>query len=38
MLRQVATVPRQELVKLHGMGPKALRILEESLADGLKLE
>ncbi len=30
-LRQVAGVPRSDLAKLHGMGPKALRILEEEL-------
>jgi predicted flap endonuclease-1-like 5' DNA nuclease len=37
-LRQVADVPRKELAALHGMGPKALRILDEALAEhGLKL-
>ena len=37
-LRQVADVPRQELADLHGMGPKALRIIEEALAEhGLEL-
>jgi hypothetical protein len=37
-LRQVADVPREELAKLHGMGPKALRILDEALAEhGLEL-
>jgi predicted flap endonuclease-1-like 5' DNA nuclease len=37
-LRQVADVPRNELAALHGMGPKALRILDEALAEhGLKL-
>ena len=37
-LREVADVPRQELANLHGMGPKALRIIEEALAEhGLEL-
>jgi predicted flap endonuclease-1-like 5' DNA nuclease len=37
-LRQVADVPREELAKLHGVGPKALRIIDEALAEhGLKL-
>lgn len=37
-LRQVADIPRKELAELHGMGPKALRILDEALAEhGLKL-
>ena len=37
-LRQVADVPRHELAGLHGMGPKALRIIEEALAEhGLEL-
>jgi predicted flap endonuclease-1-like 5' DNA nuclease len=37
-LREVADVPRQELADLHGMGPKALRIIEEALAEhGLEL-
>ena len=31
-LRQLAGVPRSELEKLHGMGPKALGILEAALA------
>jgi predicted flap endonuclease-1-like 5' DNA nuclease len=31
-LRQLAGVPRAELAKLHGMGPKALRIIEDNLA------
>jgi hypothetical protein len=30
-LRQLAGVPRSDLAKLHGMGPKALRIIEEEL-------
>jgi hypothetical protein len=30
-LRQLAGVPRSDLAKLHGMGPKALRIIEEHL-------
>lgn len=37
-LRQLAGVPRAELAKLHGMGPKALRIIEDNLAEhGLSL-
>ena len=32
-LRQLAGVPRAELAKLHGMGPKALRIIEDNLAE-----
>jgi len=37
-LRQLAGVPRGELAKLHGMGPKALRVLEEALEEhGLSL-
>jgi hypothetical protein len=37
-LRQLAGVPRSELEKLHGMGPKALGILEAALAEhGLSL-
>jgi len=37
-LRQVADVPRRELADLHGMGPKALRIIEDALAEhGLEL-
>ena len=32
-LRQVAHVPRQELVALHGVGPKALAIIEQALAE-----
>ena len=37
-LRQVADVPREELAKLHGMGPKALRIIDAALAEhGLEL-
>jgi hypothetical protein len=37
-LGQLADVPRAELVKLHGMGPKALSILEEALSHhGLRL-
>jgi 3-deoxy-D-arabino-heptulosonate 7-phosphate (DAHP) synthase len=30
-LRQLAGVPRTELAKLHGMGPKALGIIEAAL-------
>ncbi len=37
-LRQVSEHPRAELAALHGMGPKALSILEASLAEvGLQL-
>ena len=37
-LRQLAGASRAELAKLHGMGPKALRILDEALAEhGLRL-
>ena len=37
-LRQLAGVPRAELARLHGMGPKALRIIEDNLAEqGLRL-
>ena len=32
-LRQLAGVPRVELAKLHGMGPRALGILEAALAE-----
>ncbi len=31
-LRQLAGVPRAELAELHGMGPKALRTIEDALA------
>jgi hypothetical protein len=38
-LRQLANTPRAELSKLHGMGPKALRILEQALEEhGLRLK
>ena len=30
-LRQLAGVPRAELAKLHGVGPKALGIIEAAL-------
>jgi predicted flap endonuclease-1-like 5' DNA nuclease len=37
-LRQLAGVPAADLKKLHGMGPKALRVLPEALeAQGLSL-
>ena len=37
-LDQLAGVPRTELAALHGMGPTALRIIEEALArHGLRL-
>ena len=32
-LRHVVNIPRQELAALHGMGPKALAIIEEALAE-----
>ncbi len=32
-LSQLAGVSRRELQQLHGMGPKALRLLEEALAE-----
>jgi hypothetical protein len=31
-LGQLANVPAAELKKLHGVGPKALRLLQEALA------
>lgn len=38
-LRQLAGIPRSELMPLHGIGPKALRIIEEQLEQhGLALE
>jgi predicted flap endonuclease-1-like 5' DNA nuclease len=38
-LAQLAGVSRAELAKLHGMGPKALRIIDEALArHGLSLD
>jgi hypothetical protein len=37
-LGQLAGVPRATLAALHGVGPKALRILDEALAaHGLRL-
>ena len=37
-LQQLAGVPRPELERLHGVGPKALRILEKELENrGLSL-
>lgn len=37
-LEQLAGVPERELAQLHGVGPKALRILREALAEhGLRL-
>ncbi|MFF3855904.1 helix-hairpin-helix domain-containing protein [Micromonospora sp. NPDC002575] len=32
-LRELAGVPRAELAKLHGMGPKALGIIQNSLEE-----
>lgn len=38
-LSQLAGVPVADLKKLHGMGPKALRIIQEALAErGLSLQ
>jgi hypothetical protein len=38
MLRQLDGVSRNDLAALHGVGPKALRILQEALAEhGLSL-
>ena len=38
-LSELAGVPRSELASLHGVGPKALRMLEQALADhGLELK
>ena len=37
-LQQLAGVPTSELERLHGVGPKALRILQEALENrGLSL-
>jgi hypothetical protein len=37
-LKQLAGVPVAELKRLHGMGPKALRVLQEALEQqGLSL-
>lgn len=37
-LRQLAGVPVSELSKLHGVGPKALRLIEQALEEhGLAL-
>ena len=37
-LSQLAGVPAAELAKLHGVGPKALRLLQEALQErGLSL-
>jgi hypothetical protein len=37
-LRQLANVPVADLKKLHGVGPKALRLLQEALEQqGLSL-
>jgi hypothetical protein len=37
-LRQLAGVPVAELKKLHGVGPRALRLLQEALEqEGLSL-
>ena len=33
-LAQVAAVPRDELLGLHGVGPKAVRVLDEALGRG----
>jgi hypothetical protein len=37
-LRQLAGIPRQDLAQLHGMGPKALDIIDAALGEyGLSL-
>jgi len=37
-LRQLAGVPASELSKLHGVGPKAVRLIEQALEEhGLAL-
>ena len=37
-LRQLANASRRQLAELHGMGPKALTIIEQALAEhGLRL-
>jgi len=37
-LRQLAGVPRAELARLHGMGPKAREVIQDHLAEhGLRL-
>jgi DNA-directed RNA polymerase alpha subunit len=37
-LGQLADIPRRRLAELHGMGPKALTIIEQALAEhGLHL-
>lgn len=37
-LRELAGVPAADLKKLHGMGPRALRVLQEALEEqGLSL-
>ena len=37
-LRHLANASRQQLAELHGMGPKALTIIEQALAEhGLRL-
>lgn len=33
-LAQVAAMPREELLGLHGVGPKAVRVLDEALGRG----
>jgi len=38
-LRQLAGIPREDLAKLHGVGPKALNIIEAALNEyGLGLK
>ncbi|UPO76069.1 MULTISPECIES: DNA-binding protein [Arthrobacter] len=37
-LRQLAGIPREDLAQLHGMGPKALNIIDAALGEhGLSL-
>jgi predicted flap endonuclease-1-like 5' DNA nuclease len=33
-LAQVAVMPRDDLLAIHGVGPKAVRVLDEALASG----
>lgn len=32
-LEQLATLSEDELLKLHGMGPKAIRIIQQAMAE-----
>ena len=35
-LEQVAAMTDRELLALHGVGPKAVRLLREAIAEGLR--